>query len=81
MPTNQELLSYIVNDFDALYRAYERAGLLASEANTETAKKLLGSGDDIYRFKREFLLTEALLRLRVGRLIYALAQKILWIAL
>ena len=70
MPTNQELLSYIVNDFDALYRAYERAGLLASEANTETAKKLLGSGDDIYRFKREFLLTEALLRLRVGRLIY-----------
>lgn len=70
MPTTQELLSDIVSDFDALYRSYERAGLLAGEAQTEAAKKLLGSGDDLYRFKREFLLAEALLRNRVGRLVY-----------
>lgn len=70
MATTQELLSEIVSDFDAVYRAYERAGLLAGEAHTEAAKQLLGGGDDLYRFKREFLLVEALLRNRVGRLVY-----------
>ena len=70
MPTTQELLAKIVSDCDAVYRAYERAGLLAGEAHTEAAKKLLGGGDDLYRFKREFLLVEALLRNRVGRLVH-----------
>src|SRR5215475_6731860 len=68
--TPQELLSQVVSDFDVLYRAYARAGLLAEEAHTETAQKLLGSGDDVYRFKRVFLLAEALIRNRVGRLVY-----------
>lgn len=74
MPTTQELLSEIINDFDAVYRAYERAGLLAGEAHTEAAKKLLGGGDDLYRFKREFLLVEALIRIRVGQLVYGGAE-------
>ncbi len=68
--TQQELLSQVVSDFDVLYRAYARAGLLAEEAHTETAQKLLGSGDDVYRFKRAFLLAEALMRNRVGRLVH-----------
>jgi len=67
--THQQLLAQLVSDFDTLYRAYARAGLLAGEAQTETAQKLLGSGDDVYRFTRAFLLTEALLRNRVGRLV------------
>ena len=54
--TLQKLLSQVVNDFDVLYQAYARAGLLAEETHTETAQKLLGSGDDVYRFKRVFLL-------------------------
>src|SRR5262245_47377297 len=68
--TLQKLLSQVVSDFDVLYRAYARAGLLAVETHTETAQKLLGSGDDVYRFKRTFLLAEALIRNRVGRLVY-----------
>jgi hypothetical protein len=70
MTSNRHLLSKIVGDFDTLYRAYELAGLLAEDASSEAASKLLGSGDDIYRFKREFLLAEALIRNRVGRLVY-----------
>jgi hypothetical protein len=68
--TLQTLLSQVVSDFNVLYRAYARAGLLAEETHTETAQKLLGSGDDVYRFKRAFLLAEALIRNRVGRLVY-----------
>ena len=68
--TLQKLLSQVVSDFDVLYRAYARAGLLAEETHTETAQKLLGSGDDVYRFKRAFLLAEALIWNRVGRLVY-----------
>ena len=68
--TNQQLLAQLVSDFDVLYRAYARAGLLAEDAQTETAQKLLGSGDDVYRFKRAFLLAEALIRNRVGRLVH-----------
>ena len=68
--TQQELLSQVVSDFDVVYRAYARAGLLAEDAYTETAQKLLGSGDDVYRFKRAFLLAEALMRNRVGRLVH-----------
>ena len=48
--TLQTLLFQVVSDFDVLYRAYARAGLLAEETPTETAQKLLGSGDDVYRF-------------------------------
>jgi hypothetical protein len=70
MPSNRELLSEIVSDFDTLYHAYEQAGLLSEDASSETASKLLGSGDDIYRFKREFLLADALIRNRVGRLVH-----------
>ena len=65
--TQQELLSQVVSDFDVVYRAYARAGLLAEEAHTETAQKLLGSGDDVYRFKRAFLLAERYAK-RTGRL-------------
>ena len=68
--TLQKLLSQVVSDFDVLYQAYARAGLLAEETHTETAQKLLGSGDDVYRFKRAFLLAEALIRNRVGRLVH-----------
>jgi 50S ribosome-binding GTPase len=67
--TPQQLLAQLVRDFDTVYRAYARAGLLAGAAQTETAQKLLGSGDDVYRFTRAFLLTDALLRNRVGRLV------------
>ena len=63
MATKQALLAQIVSDFDVLYHAYARAGLLAEDAQTEAAQKLLGSGDDMYRFKRAFLLTEALIGL------------------
>jgi hypothetical protein len=68
--TNQQLLAQLVSDFDVLYRAYARAGLLADAAQTETAHKLLGSGDDVYRFKRAFLLADALIRNRVGQLVH-----------
>src|SRR5215510_4831023 len=72
--TLQKLLSQVVSDFDVLYRAYARAGLLAEETYTETAQKLLGSGDDVYRFTRAFLLAEALVRNRVGRLVHGGGQ-------
>jgi hypothetical protein len=68
--TNQQVLAQLVSDFDVLYRAYARAGLLAAAAQTATAQLLLGSGDDVYRFTRAFLLAEALLRNRVGRLVH-----------
>src|SRR4051812_19790768 len=73
MGTNEdtrELLAAVVDDFDAVYRAYDKAGLLADDARTEAARKLLGNGDDVYRFKREFLLADALVRNRVGRAVY-----------
>jgi hypothetical protein len=70
MAPDQELLSNVVSDFDILYRAYEQAGLLAEQPGTEAAKKLLGSGDDVYRFQRQFLLVDALLRNRVGRMLF-----------
>ena len=66
----QELLAQVVGAFDVVYHAYARAGLLAADAPTETARKLLGSGDDVYRFARAFLLAEALVRNRVGRLVH-----------
>src|SRR5580704_8709217 len=69
MKTGEELLSRIVDDFEVLNQAYKKAGLLGEDANTEAAKKLLGGGEDVYRFKRQFLLADALIRNRVGRLI------------
>jgi 50S ribosome-binding GTPase len=68
--TNQQLLAPRVSDFDVLYRAYVRAGLPAAAAQTETAQQPLESGDDVYRFTRAFLLAEALIRHRVGRLVH-----------
>jgi hypothetical protein len=68
--TNQQLLAQLVSDFDVLHRAYARTGLLATVAQTATAQRLLGSGDDVYRFTRAFLLAEALIRNRVGRLVH-----------
>lgn len=76
MGTNEDtrkLLAAVVDDFDAVHRAYEKAGLLAEDARTEAAKKLLGNGDDVYRFKREFLLADALIRNRVGRAVHGSA--------
>ena len=70
MASTQELLATIVADFGALRVAYEKAGLLGDGAQTEVAKKLLGDGEDRYRFKRDFLVADALVRNRVGRLIH-----------
>jgi hypothetical protein len=71
MTTTQELLSSIVDDFEVLYQAYKKAGLLAEGADTEAAKKMLGDGDGVYRFKRQFLLADALIRNRLGRQVHA----------
>lgn len=64
-----KLLSEIVNDFDRLYRAYHQGGLISDGTHGEMARKLLGGGEDIARFRREFLLVDALLRNRVGSML------------
>ncbi|HJU20479.1 MAG TPA: GTPase domain-containing protein [Stellaceae bacterium] len=55
-------------DFAALRAAYGRAGLLGEAVPGSPAWKLLGGGEDIGRFRREFLLLDALLRHRVALL-------------
>jgi hypothetical protein len=64
-----ESLPQLATDLETLYRAYETAGLFAEKAESDIARKLLGGSEDAYRFKRDFLLVDALLRNRLGRLV------------
>jgi hypothetical protein len=63
-----ETLERVVVDFDQLYECYTNGGLIGDRAGSGMAKSLLGGGEDIARFGREFLLIDALVRNRVGRL-------------
>jgi hypothetical protein len=56
---SSKTLFKIVEDFDRLYDAYSKGGLIGDGHSTEMAKKLLGGGEDIARFRREFLLVDA----------------------
>jgi hypothetical protein len=69
MTAIEKTLAEIVASFDALHAAYEKGGLIATDAGNALARQLLGGGEDIYRFRREFLLVDALVRIRVARLI------------
>jgi GTPase SAR1 family protein len=60
-------LSAVVEDLAVIRAAYEKAGLLAADAPSAMALKLLGNGEDTERFRRDFLLLDALLRQRVAR--------------
>src|SRR5947209_3365213 len=65
-----ELFHTIVTDFGELYRAYAQ-GSLFSEDRTNLWKTLLGDSAAIYRFTRDFLLVDALIRNRVGSALFA----------
>src|SRR5262249_11133942 len=67
MASAKSLLARIVDDLDALYAAYGKGGLTAVDDASPMAAKLLGSGEDVYRFRRDFMLVDALIRNRVGR--------------
>ena len=69
MATPRDLLAKVVADFSTLRAAYAKAGLLQDPVPGSSAWRLLGSGEDIDRFRREFLLLDALVRNRVARLI------------
>src|SRR5436305_894816 len=74
MSKSTDLLDSAAADFATLRGAYARAGLFndaATAARTEACRALLGTGDDAYRFRRLFLLADALVRNRVGRAVYA----------
>jgi GTPase SAR1 family protein len=62
-------LSTIIGDLDQLYDAYHKGRLISDDADSELARKLGGGGEDIFRFRREFLLLDALVRNRIGRLL------------
>ena len=63
-------LRQLTADLEVLYHAYKKSGLLEEKADSDTAKKLLGGGDDAYRFKRTFLLVDAIARNRLGRMVH-----------
>jgi hypothetical protein len=63
---NESLLAEIIADFKTLRIAYDRVGLLGYSRPGALATKLLGAGDDIYRFMRHFLLVDAVLRNRAA---------------
>ena len=62
-------LADIIGDFDRLYDAYHKGTLISDGAGGDLARKLVGEGQDIFRFRRLFLLLDALMRNRVGRLV------------
>ena len=62
-----ETLERVVDDFDRLYECYTNGSLIGDSVGAGMAKSLLGGGEDIARFSREFLLIDALVRNRVGR--------------
>jgi hypothetical protein len=61
-------LADIVGDFALLHDAYEKGMLISDGPGGELARKLVGEGKDIFRFRRLFLLLDALLRNRIARL-------------
>jgi hypothetical protein len=62
-------LADIVGDVALLHDAYHKGTLISDGPGTDLARKLVGDGQDIFRFRRLFLLLDALLRNRIGRLI------------
>jgi hypothetical protein len=62
-------LADIIGDFDRLYDAYHKGMLVSDGPGGMLAKRLVGEGQDIFRFRRLFLLLDALMRNRVGRLV------------
>jgi GTPase SAR1 family protein len=69
MAPPQKLLADIVADFAALRAAYGKAGLFDDATPGSAAAKLFGGGEDIGRFRRTFLLLDALIRQRVAWLV------------
>lgn len=67
MSAVSDTLAKIVSDFDQLYDCYSKGGLIGENAGGDMAEKLVGK--DIARFRREFLLVDALVRNRFGRVL------------
>ncbi len=63
------LLEDLIADLATLRAAYAKAGFITDAVPSETAKKLLGGGEDMYGFLRDFLLVDAVLRNRVAPLV------------
>ncbi|HEY1544213.1 MAG TPA: GTPase domain-containing protein [Xanthobacteraceae bacterium] len=61
-------LADVVGDFGLLHDAYHKGTLISDGPGGDLARKLVGEGKDIFRFRRLFLLLDALLRNRIGRL-------------
>ncbi len=69
MNTPEQLLADIVADLAALRAAYGRYGLFGDIVAGSSAARLLGGGEDVGRFRRLFLMLDALVRHRVARLV------------
>jgi hypothetical protein len=62
-------LADAIADFDRLHAAYHKGALISAGAAGELASKLVGEGQDLFRFRRLFLLVDALMRNRLVRLL------------
>jgi hypothetical protein len=69
MQPSEALFAEVVADFGTLRDAYRSVGLLNTDEETNMANSLLGGGDGLNRFAREFLLADAIVRNRVARLV------------
>lgn len=68
MPNSCLMLGYAIADFDRLHAAYHKGTLISDGPGSDLARQLVGEGKDLFRFRRLFLLLDALLRNRVARL-------------
>ena len=69
MQPSEALFAEVVADFGTLRDTYRSVGLLNTDNKTNMANSLLGGGDGLNRFAREFLLADAIVRNRVARLV------------
>jgi 50S ribosome-binding GTPase len=68
MSTPSLMLGYAIADFDRLHAAYYKGTLISDGPGSDLARQLVGEGKDLFRFRRLFLLVDALMRNRVARL-------------
>jgi hypothetical protein len=64
------MLGYAIDDFERLHAAYHKGTLISAGPGSDLARKLVGEGTDLARFRRLFLLLDALMRNRVARLMH-----------
>ena len=71
MDSAEKLIADVVADFGFLRGGYEKAGILDEGPGGAALAKLLGGYQDAARFRRTFLLLDALVRHRVSRIVFA----------